>query len=379
MTTPILWKHPVRDQAEARNLNHALDFLEELVRSENPIIQNDVRQIHRLVLKGIDESAGSYRTTDVRISGSDFLPPDPIKVPMEMNELSTWLARISEASYESDADPILLAAAAHAWLAQVHPFVDGNGRTARIVMNLMLMRRGYPIAIITKEDRERYYDALEESQSSDLSPLAYLLVESVEESLEEYEVAAKEEQERGSWIADIAGRLAQPERIRLNNEFELFARALALLREHFRSIVSGLVLQSQRLFEVYFKEFGGLDIEKYTTLRNERSAKRTWYFRPDFKRGDRSARYLFFFGYSSPILQGSSPVTLHVAREDPEGSFYYVNVRDLVDVPEIQELGYDTKKDEFVVADRTGRRQVMRAEHVAREFSNEVVARNFAS
>ena len=267
----------LKDQAEAKNLNQALDFLVELARSDQAITQFDIRQIHKLILTNInDEEAGNYRSVEVRISGSSYVPTGPENVAPEMTDFADWIRSVTEGA--PPADPILIASAAHAWFAQIHPFVDGNGRTARILMDLLLMRRGYPIAIITKEDRPRYYDALEESQSSNLSPLISLVYESVEESLEAYEQAAQEQVKRNLWIADVAERLQAPERTRQTNEYELWSRAMHLLRELFRQITEGLATVSSGMYQVYFKDFGSLDLEKYLMLRTGQSAKRTWFF-----------------------------------------------------------------------------------------------------
>ena len=199
---------PLRDQAEAKNLSAALDFLEELAKStDNPITLHDVRQIHLLILKGIDDdNAGGFRRQDVVISGSDFKPPSHMDVENEMDALMQWLGPVS-ASGQFDA--IVIAAAAHAWFAQVHPFIDGNGRTARILMNLVLMRAGYPIAIITREDRSRYIDALEQSQIGDLTPFVKLISECVSETLEQYEDAAAEQRQQNEWTQSLASRYGQ--------------------------------------------------------------------------------------------------------------------------------------------------------------------------
>lgn len=179
----------LRDQAEAKNLSHAMEFMEAIaVSTEKPITLSDMRQIHALVLKDIqDEHAGRYRIGEVKVSGSDYLPTTANRIPQQMSELGDFVRKVTAPEPMYNDFPVVCAAAAHAWLAQIHPFVDGNGRTARILMNLILMRRGYPICIITCEDRLRYYEALENSQSSDLTSLIDLMVENFEESLEEWE------------------------------------------------------------------------------------------------------------------------------------------------------------------------------------------------
>ena len=370
----------LKDQAEAKNLNQALDFLVELARSDQAITQSDIRQIHRLILTNInDEEAGNYRSVEVRISGSNYVPTGPENVAPEMTDFADWVRSVTEGA--PPADPILIASAAHAWFALIHPFVDGNGRTARILMDLLLMRRGYPIAIITKEDRPRYYDALEESQSSNLSPLISLVYESVEESLEAYEQAAQEQVKRKLWIADIAERLQAPERTRQTNEYELWSRAMHLLRELFRQITEGLATASNGMYQVHFRDFGSLDLEKYLMLRTGQSAKRTWFFRIDFVRSQTTARYLFFFVYGSDAMRDKAPVTICIAREEPANSYYYVSMRDIPPerTPRIIEIGYHPKTERFVTFSIQGTTREENVDEIARSLVEDVVRLHFRS
>ncbi len=368
----------LRDQAEARSLAHALDYLEELAQLDRPIVQTDVSQIHKLVLTGVDDQeAGKYRTAEVKISGSDYSPPRPEEVAIQMMGLSDWLKSSTETIDDENAIPI--ACAAHAWLAQIHPFIDGNGRTARILMNLLLMRGQYPIAIISKEERTRYYDALEESQVANLSPFVNLVYESVLESLEVYEQAAEEQRQRGQWIEAIADRLGAPERTRQTNEYEVWFRAMDLFREHFRVISTMLYEAAEGLYRVYFKEFGQLDLDKYLTLRVRQQAKRTWFFRVDLVRQTQSARYLFFFGWANHALREKSPVTLHIAREDPPGSFYYQALRDMpTPVPTYTEIGYDIQRERFACVDSFGHVHEANVEQIVKQFIGDI-ARDFGA
>ena len=167
-----------KDTLEAKNLAHAMDFFEELAsKIDKPIKAHDVRQIHAAILKGIDDTnSGKYRLSEVEISGSQYKPPTYIQVPDMMEQFCNWLEQVTSPSYQTGISPVILACAAHTWFVYIHPFVDGNGRTARILMNLVLMRHGYPISIITRDDRARYYDALETSHSSDFNTIYFISV-----------------------------------------------------------------------------------------------------------------------------------------------------------------------------------------------------------
>ncbi|MCG5529191.1 MULTISPECIES: Fic family protein [Halorhodospira] len=372
---------PLKDQAEARNLSEALDFLEELAAdSTRPIREPDIRQIHGLVLKGInDDEAGAYRTVNVEISGSEFAPPGPESLRAEMNRLGEWLSSASvPGELFGQEDALIAAAAAHTWFVTIHPFIDGNGRVGRLLMNLILMRYGYPIAIITNEDRLRYYDALETSQGSDLTGFISLLNESVCESLEEYERAAEEQREHFEWAESLAQKFSEPERVRAHNEYEVWKNAMELLKSYFRQAAE-LVDQADYA-KVYFRDFGTLDFAKYSALRLGDSAKRTWFMRTDFRQGDRSARYLFFFGHASPRLRDRCDVTLFVAREEPEGSYHYERLDNLgkPNVPPFFELGYEMSKERFVVRHENRRTRVEKLEEIVKSFFEEVVSKHFS-
>lgn len=372
---------PLKDQAEARNLSQALDFLEDLAaNTETPITENDLRQLHSFVLDGINDEAGAYRTVPVTISGSEYSPPGPESVPAQMASLGRWLSNASLPVDDAFAgvDGLLAAAVAHTWLVTVHPFVDGNGRVARLLMNLVLMRHGYPIAIVTKEDRLRYYDALEFSQATDLTPFLALVAECIEESLEEYEAAAQEQREQTEWAASLAQRFTRPERVRAENEYEVWRNAMELLKSHFQQTVHA-VDQASDFGNIYLKDFGSLEFEKYSALRRGESAKRTWFLRVDFRRGERAARYLFFFGHASYAMRRRCDVTLHLAREEPPNSFSYERLEYIhsPNVPNLTEVGYEMSKERFVVKSRNTNPRKSRVEDFTKQFFEDVVAKHF--
>lgn len=372
---------PLKDQAEAKNLSAALDFLEELAANPSrPITESDIRQIHLLVLKGInDNDAGRYRSVNVEIGGSQFKPPAPESLASEMDQFGQWLQRASvPGDLFKPTEAILAASAAHTWFVTIHPFIDGNGRVARLLMNLILMRYGFPIAVVTKEDRLRYYDALEISQTSDLTPFVSLIAECVEESLEEYEEAANEQREKIEWAKSLASKFDQKEKTRASNQYEVWKNAMELLKSLFKQNVEFLAASSS-LGDVYFRDFGMLEFEKYLSLKNFGSAKKTWFFRLDFRSGGQIIRYLFFFGSPSYSLKNKADVTLHVSREEPPGSFHYEKLDALSapNVPSFVEIGYKLDEEAFVVRTKNGNTRTEKVESVSRRFIQEVVEKHF--
>lgn len=377
---------PLKDQAEAKNLSEALDLLEDLAKTKtDPIREIHIRQIHQLILKGISDSdAGNYRTVDVEISGSKYRPYGPEEISIKMEEYATWLSSVTSCEPEAGSkNAILHAAVAHTWFVTIHPFIDGNGRTARLILNLMLMRAGFPIAIITKEDRQRYYDSLEESQASDLSHFISLLTESIEESLEEYEEAMKENVAAEEWAQSLASKFTKEGEVKVRNEFEVWRHAMELLRSHFKQITE-LMGDKIIIGKLYFNDFGSLEYEKYLSLRAGRRANRTWFFRIDFIREKRTARYLFLFGHPSRELRSKCrDVALHVAREEPPGSFNYERLeiisQTMQNIPTVLEIGYMPEHEEFVVRTSMSRSKRDKIESLGKRFFNEVVSMHFSN
>ncbi len=367
----------LRDQAEAKNLSHAIDFMEELASNvERPITEHDVRQIHALILKDIEDAyAGKYRDSEVVISGSEYKPPGAHQVLQDMAELGAYLSTVTATPTQES--PMLAAAAVHAWLAQIHPFVDGNGRTARILMGLILIRCGYPICIITRDDRLRYYDALEESQAGgDLSPLIELMRENVEESLEEWEKAAEEQRQEQEWLESITARFEKPALTQAHNEHEVWLRAMELFKSYFKQLVDRWnMMTTVGSVRLYFTDYGTLSFEKYLSLRDGGSAKKTWFFRIDFRRGTKRAKYIFFFGYPDYEIKRRTTVVLIVSKEI---DFWYEMLQNISqsNIPDFYQIGFDMETQSFVALTPSGSKDG-KVESFARTFFEQVVQRDF--
>ena len=151
----------IKEHLEAINHEKAILYLDEIVKDENPITEWHIKNIHQLILKDIDnENAGRYRKENVAIKGAIHIPPDYLKIPELMEKLiltyNTW----------SGYHPIIRASLLHGELVKIHPFIDGNGRTSRLLMNLDLMNSGYNPVIIKKESRLKYYEALDKAHTT---------------------------------------------------------------------------------------------------------------------------------------------------------------------------------------------------------------------
>ena len=173
----------LNEHLEAINHQHAIEYIKELAQEKQTISERDLLQIHQLILQSIDnQNAGRYRNVQVLISGAKHIPPQPFLVPKQMEELFIW--------YNENKDqlhPIELSAEMHERLVTIHPFIDGNGRTSRLLMNLILLQNGFPIAILKgdTDSRLKYYGALETAQTEDnKQPFIDLITENVRETME---------------------------------------------------------------------------------------------------------------------------------------------------------------------------------------------------
>jgi Fic family protein len=172
----------LQEHLEAINHQEAIHFIEQLVVNLQTFNKSVLLQLHRLILMGIDtKNAGVYRTVEVRISGSKHVPPSPLL----LNDLMEGYFEFYELNKRT-MHPVLLAAEMHERLVTIHPFIDGNGRTARLVMNLVLLQNGYTLVNIkgNLKNRLKYYQALEQVQlNHEHTEFFKLILSSAEKSL----------------------------------------------------------------------------------------------------------------------------------------------------------------------------------------------------
>lgn len=187
---------PLKDHVEAKNDAEAFDLMVKLVHAKKPVSQDIIQQIHEIVTKGILEVSGKYRTENVRITGSKTTPPSFSKIVKLMDE---YISNIRELKLQ----PIKKAAFIQHELVLIHPFLDGNGRVARLITNLYLMKQGYPPIVLKKEDRLKYYQVLQRADDGDLSPFANFIAQAVHEALMYY-LSSFVEDERFISLKEIA-------------------------------------------------------------------------------------------------------------------------------------------------------------------------------
>lgn len=175
---------PLKDHLEAKNHKEALDYLYDLVESKknNTLSEMLIRSLNQIIMQGISKSwAGRYRDSGVLIGGADHKPPEAFEIPVLMREMIQWMSKNKKSLH-----PVELAAILHHKLVFIHPFFDGNGRTARLTMNIILLQAGYPLVLILKSDRKKYYQALSAADKGDYQKFVDFVGRAVERSLTIY-------------------------------------------------------------------------------------------------------------------------------------------------------------------------------------------------
>lgn len=175
----------MREHLEAINHQEAIGFITDLVARKIDFSEHVLKQIHQLILKGINrEGAGVYRSAQVRITGSKHVPPEAFLLDGLMNDYFRFYHFQKRRLH-----PVILAAEMHERLVSIHPFIDGNGRTSRLVMNLILLQHAYPIVSLKGDlnSRKRYYKALEAVQVNHEHDDFYrLIIERTADSLNQH-------------------------------------------------------------------------------------------------------------------------------------------------------------------------------------------------
>lgn len=196
----------LREHFETHNHDKAIDYLYQIVNDNYVLRSIDILSIHNLVLRSIEEDfAGRLRNGGVRISGANFTPPNANKVSALLDELISFVQ-----TNPLNLNAIELATVFHHKFVWIHPFFDGNGRTVRLAMNLLLMRCGFPPGIILKNDRKKYYEALNQANNGNYQKLTLLMCQALERSLNIYLNSMPDNNTDFQKISDIVSEPSSP-------------------------------------------------------------------------------------------------------------------------------------------------------------------------
>jgi Fic family protein len=297
----------IQDTVEVKNLGKAFDFFYELAQQETPISENYIKQIHQLVV-GNDPylNAGNYRNVGVVITGSEHTPPEPFEVPFKMQELMDWLNE-----YFDQENPIVLAAVAHHEMAKIHPFADGNGRTARLLLNLILLKKGYPICSIKRTERPRYYEAMSEADKGNYHQIIEMVAEGSAELFGVY-VRIREETNRKTQFAKKWGNKDIESRLRKEKgRFELWQNRMNQIKLEFRQFTD-LLNENLSTFGATYYEYPPITFETFQELEERGSSNNTFFFSIRFyhretKKIVQTFLFRFFrdhnkFGLDNPVV-----------------------------------------------------------------------------
>jgi len=271
---------PLKDSIEVKNLGIAFDFLYELVEQEQSLTEHNIKQIHKLII-GDDESLspGNYRDIGVIISGSEHRPPEPFEVPIKMRELFDWI------NENIDINPILLGAIAHHEFVKIHPFKDGNGRTARLLLNLILLQKGYPICNIRKDERPDYYNALGLADNGEYEPIIEVVAKNCTTLFSEYSRVRDESNRLKDWAKRIGAKDSQLRLSKSKAEFELWLNKMNQIKLEFKQVVS-IIDENVETYYVSFYEYPAITFEKYQSLKEKGIAPSTNFFSIRFHHND---------------------------------------------------------------------------------------------
>ena len=179
----------IREHLEVANIATAWHALDQWVRSSEPLTETLITHLHRLTMQGIlGDDSGQYRTVPVFIRGSRYVPPNPLRVPDAMSDFVSRFAHRPDGLH-----PIVFAAQAHIQLAVIHPFVDGNGRVSRLLVNGCLLRDGSPPASYPATSRAEYLATLERAQTTqDIDAFVGITAEAVDWMQQRYLLAMRQ-------------------------------------------------------------------------------------------------------------------------------------------------------------------------------------------
>ena len=338
----------VKDKLAAVNLRDAFQFVQRLAEDAlQPFNAVALRQIHQLVMKGEKAATpGRFRQENVAISQTTFVPPDFLQVDALCNSM---FDRFSSSSF-NDLSPIGQAVEAHARFVSIHPFADGNGRVARLLANYFMWREELPGFLLPWENRERYYDALEECNSkepglwgnlTDLTNLFCDVLEGTVEQLEESDAEASDpgdgtavvdqnqgDSEFGRLIADLKGSgKARP--LNFKEQYADWFNSMSGVVAEVKELADQLsrVFKAEWQGEVQTKDYPIIDLDTYRAIRMRERFARTWCLKIGFDFLVDEDELVFYFGPSSKAAEEVNQAlrrtcSLHISRFSVEESYH---------------------------------------------------------
>ncbi|MEX2954093.1 Fic family protein [Serratia fonticola] len=290
LSSGILEAGSRKDQQEVINLADACLYLQECLENNIELSVQLIKELHQKLLTDLDnKNAGKFRDQDVAISGARIKPPSHLDVQELIEKIVNFEKTI-------DIHPIHKAAWLHWSIARVHPFIDGNGRMARLLQDYILLKNRYVPASVQPEDRERnYYEALESTDLGNGDELLEIVAKNILRMAQRYLAIIRDEKSRTSWIKGIAKAASEKARQTDHRTFLIAQKSFDTLKLEFSNICTEL---NSEMSGMYFglKDYGSISFEKYQELKNKGRASQTWFFGLRFVFGEIDQRFIFWFG-----------------------------------------------------------------------------------
>lgn len=342
---------PIKDEVAATNLRDALQLTWQAAHdTERDISESFLKELHALVMRGDKGTVGTFRLENVRISQTSFVPPDHVQVPPQVQKMFEHF----RGSHFKNQPAIFQAAVAHASFVSIHPFHDGNGRIARLLSNYFLWRRSLPGILLPFDNRERYYNALEELNTTEIitrrsernitdllqlfgdlfedmmdfvqrkSTPTQITSQENEKHLDAPDSFAVESVSSNTRLGKLLDAITAKRKIALSiqdqyaNWRSSFQGLLSTARNDFER--ASRALDSASLGTIDVREFPIIEFETYDNIRHGKHFNRTWYFELTFVLPTCVQRLIFFFGRNSQLARNITPelaftCSLHISRQ----------------------------------------------------------------
>jgi Fic family protein len=364
-----------REAIETINLGNAIEYIQKISDERTTWSDTDIfLNVHNKLMNNLLEDSGSFRHQDVMITGAKYQPPSTEKVQYLMTEFFDALKTELESGQVA---PVVIATWVHWSIARIHPFMDGNGRMARLWQDLILFGNHLTAAIIPQHSREDYYQALMSADNGKFNPLIQIVANSINDSFNVYLNVFRESDEIQDWAKEILGESNARSEQKLQLEYLNWSRKMRSLKDTFQRCANQITNQSDGSIEVQVKGFDIIAQSTWELLRSGSPAGKTWFFWLHFRKEHQHLNYCFFFGrhmsssldetlteiHPSPCLLVSEESDGEAAIRLDESSDHPVTLRELLVIDdrlirkrfdreqgELGESVYDEDIDPFKVA-----------------------------
>jgi len=319
-TETALSKHEslltTKQELEAKNLRDAYNWMIDNIDHIYTDSEAFIRQINKMILNNVIEGGGVYRKRTVSLTGMNYTPPPSVSIPSLMERLGQELS-----AGPAGRSTLEFAVAMHTKLVAIHPFIDANGRTARLLMNTILLAGGLPVVVINFDDKQRYLDALSESNRGDISSLVVFVSECFQAHLEE--IKRKSTKIDEPIVANVVTEDADPIEVALREigveliddplqsimdkklrelsetkeaEYNSWKQAFSTLLTEMKSICDEFNIKFRSTgFQIDLIEYDMLSFDKYLDILRNKKVSRTWFFGSTIAGPSSDVRVLFFF------------------------------------------------------------------------------------